>query len=84
MQAEVAGFRKKMATPKAKAVYRRRGLWRSFPTRGSEEKLGLREFRVRGLVKAGLELLWACLTYNVMAWMRLCWTPLPRIEFFTA
>jgi len=32
---------------------------------------GLRKFRVRGLVKAGTELIWACLTYNVMQWLRL-------------
>ena len=28
---------------------------------------------VRGLVKAGSELLWACLTYNIMQWVRLIW-----------
>jgi hypothetical protein len=25
------------------------------------------------MVKAGLELVWACLTYNVMQWIRLRW-----------
>jgi hypothetical protein len=26
-------------------------------------------------VKAGSELLWACLTYNVMQWIRIIWRP---------
>jgi hypothetical protein len=32
-----------------------------------------------------MEVLWASLTYNVMAWIRLCWRPQKAaIEFFTA
>jgi hypothetical protein len=31
-----------------------------------QRELSLRRFRVRGLVKAGSELLWACLTYNIL------------------
>jgi hypothetical protein len=30
-------------------------------------------FRVRGVAKAGSESLWACLTYNIMQWVRLIW-----------
>lgn len=40
-----------------------------------KDKLGLRKFRVRGLIKAGMELVWASLTYNVMQWIRLSWRP---------
>lgn len=84
-RAEVAEFRKKMQTPEAKAIYRQRGPVAEFPNAWIKEKLGLRKFRVRGLVKAGMEVLWASLTYNVMAWIRLCWRPQEAaIEFFTA
>lgn len=84
-RAEVAEFRKKMQTPEARAIYRQRGPVAEFPNAWIKEKLGLRKFRVRGLAKAGMEMLWASLTYNVMAWIRLCWRPvLPKVEFFTA
>lgn len=83
-RAAVAEFRKKMETEEAQALYRQRAPVAEFPNAYLKEKFGLRKFRVRGLVKAGLELLWACLTYNVMAWARLCWRqPRPKIEFFT-
>ena len=73
-----------MQTPEAQAIYRRRGPVAEFPNAWIKEKLGLRKFRVRGLAKAGMELLWATLTYNVMAWIRLCWQPQrAEVEFFT-
>lgn len=82
---EVAQFRKKMETSEAKAIYRQRAPVAEFPNAWLKDKLGLRKFRVRGLAKAGMELLWACLTYNVMTWIRLCRCPAaPKIEFFTA
>ena len=70
---EVAAFRKKMEAPENQAIYRRRGEVAEFPNAWIKEKLRLRKFRVRGLVKAGSELLWACLTYNIMQWVRLAW-----------
>jgi transposase len=70
-QADVAAFRKKMATDEYRAIYRKRGAVAEFPNAWIKEKLGLRKFRVRGIVKAGSELLWACLTYNIMQWVRL-------------
>ena len=72
-QEDVAAFRKKMETEESRAVYRRRGEVAEFPNAWIKEKLGLRKFHVRGLVKAGSELLWACLTYNIMQWKRLKW-----------
>ena len=69
--AEVAAFRKKMETDKYRAIYRKRGAVAEFPNAWIKEKLGLRKFRVRGMVKAGSELLWACLTYNIMQSIRL-------------
>jgi transposase len=74
-QEDVAAFRKKMETEESRAVYRKRGEVAEFPNAWIKEKLGLRKFHVRGLVKAGSELLWACLTYNIMQWERLKWRP---------
>ncbi len=72
-QAEVAAFREKMGTEESKAIYRRRGEVAEFPNAWIKEKLGLRKFRVRGMAKAESELLWACLTYNILQWIRLVW-----------
>jgi len=72
-QAAVAAFRKKMDQAESKAVYRQRGVVAEFPNACIKERHGLRKFRVRGMAKAGMELMWACLTYNVQQWVRLCW-----------
>lgn len=72
-QADVAAFRKKMEEPEYRAIYRKRGEVAEFPNAWIKEKHGLRKFRLRGLIKAGSELLWACLTYNIMQWVRLIW-----------
>jgi transposase len=71
----VVAFLKKMETPQAKEIYRQRGEVAEFPNAWIKEKFGLRQFRLRGLVKAGIETLWACLTYNIKLWIRLCWKP---------
>jgi len=68
---EVEAFNKKMSTEESKAIYKERSPVAEFPNLWIKEKLGLRRFRVRGLVKAGLELLWAALTYNLQHWIRL-------------
>jgi len=72
-RAEVAAFRKKMEEEEYRKIYRKRGEVAEFPNAWIKEKLGLRKFRVRGMVKAGSELLWACLTYNIQQWIRLRW-----------
>jgi hypothetical protein len=73
---DIAAFRKKMETSEYRAIYRKRGEVAEFPNAWIKDKLGLRKFRVRGMVKAGSELLWACLTYNIMQWVRLIgWKP---------
>jgi hypothetical protein len=72
-QADVAAFRQKMEEAEYRAIYKKRGEVAEFPNAWIKEKLGLRKFRVCGLVKAGSELLWACLTYNIMQWVRLIW-----------
>jgi transposase len=69
----VVAFRRKMETPEAQAIYRRRGPAAEFVNAWLKEKIGLRQFRLQGLVKVGMELLWACLTYNIQQWIRLRW-----------
>jgi transposase len=69
----VVAFRRKMETPEAQAIYRRRGPVAEFVNAWLKEKIGLRQFRLQGRIKAGMELLWACLTYNIQQWIRLRW-----------
>jgi len=72
---QVQQFRQKMQTPQAQEIYRQRAPVAEFPNAWIKDKLGLRQFRLRGLDKVGLEALWACLTYNIQQWIRLCWRP---------
>ncbi len=72
---EVAAFQAKMETPEAQAIYKQRAGVAEFPNAWIKDKIGLRQFRLRGLAKVTLEALWACLTYNVSQWIRLCWKP---------
>jgi hypothetical protein len=69
----VAADVEKMKTPEAQAIYRQRKRIAEFPNLWIKERLGLRRFRVRGLLKATGEILWACLTYNIQQWTRLRW-----------
>jgi transposase len=71
--AEVAEFRHKMQSEQARAIYKTRAQVAETPNLWIKAKFGLRQFSVRGLVKVGMEALWACLTYNIRVWMRLCW-----------
>jgi len=70
---EVVAFREKMKTEAAREIYRQRSEVAETPNLWIKEKFGLRQFRVRGLRKAGIETLWACLTYDISLWIRLCW-----------
>ncbi len=69
----VAAFRAKMQTEQAKQIYRQRGPVAEFPNAWIKDKLGLRQFRSRGRPKVTMEAMWACLTYNIQQWIRLCW-----------
>ncbi len=71
----VVAHREKMETEEAKQIYRQRGAVAEFPNAWIKEKIGLRQFRLQGLIKVGMELLWACLAYNIQQWIRLCWRP---------
>lgn len=78
---QVREFTEKMETETAKSIYRQRGAVAEFPNAWIKEKLGLRQFRLRGLLKVRLEVLWAALTYNVQQWIRLSWrTKAPLIQ----
>ncbi len=72
---EIVAFRAKMETPEAQAIYKQRAGVAEFPNAWIKDKIGLRQFRLRGLAKVTLESLWACLTYNICQWIRLCWNP---------
>ena len=72
---EIVAFQAKMETPEAQAIYKQRAGVAEFPNAWIKDKIGLRQFRLRGLAKVTLESLWACLTYNIWQWIRLCWKP---------
>lgn len=71
----MTAFKQKMATPEAQQTYKQRAQVAEFPNAWIKAKIGLRQFRLRGLVKVGMEALWACLTYNIQHWIRLRWRP---------
>jgi hypothetical protein len=72
---EVSAFIAKMETDEAKKIYRQRGEVAEFPNAWIKAKIGLRQFRLRGLIKVGMEIRWAALSYNIKQWIRLCWRP---------
>ncbi len=72
---EIIEFRMKMGTEEAKKIYKQRGAVSEFPNAWIKSKIRLRQFRLRGLLKVEIEALWACLTYNIKQWIRLCWKP---------
>jgi transposase len=72
---EMAAFQAKMETPEAQAIYKQRAGVAEFPNAWIKDKIGLRQFRLRGLVKVTMEAVWVSLTYNICQWIRLCWKP---------
>jgi transposase len=71
----IIAFQEKMKTEEAKALYKKRGPIAEFPNAWIKTKLGLMQFHLRGIVKIGMETIWACLTYNIQQWIRLAWRP---------
>jgi transposase len=65
--AEMTAYRARMGTAEAKTIYKRRGAIAEFPNAECRNR-GLRQFRVRGLVKAKAQALWQVLAFN---WMRM-------------
>jgi transposase len=70
----VKNFLLKMETDEAKQIYRTRSQVAEFPNCWIKTKIGLRQFRLRGMAKAQIESVWASLTYNIQQWLRLCWS----------
>jgi len=73
--AQLAAFEAKMQTEEAQKIYKQRAGVAEFPNAWIKDKFGLRQFRLRAVVKVGVEALWVCLTYNICQWIRLCWKP---------
>lgn len=71
----VKAFRAKMQSEKSKQIYRSRAEIAETPNAWIKATFGLRQFRLRGLRKTGMEAVWACLTYNILQWARLVWKP---------
>src|SRR5262245_50649464 len=71
----MVAFKAKMATDEAQRIYKQRAGVAEFPNAWIKEKIGLRQFRLRGLAKVTREALWVCLTYNLQQWIRLVWRP---------
>jgi len=69
----VDAYIKRMKEAGNQARYKKRGPVAEFPHAWWKDKLGLRQFNVRGLVKVGIEVWWAALTYNIQQWIRLSW-----------
>jgi len=62
-----------MQTEEAKRIYRCRAEIAETPNAWIKATFGLRQFRLRGLLKVGMEAFWACMTYNILQWKRLSW-----------
>lgn len=73
-------FEAKMQTPKAKEIYKKRTEVAEFIFAWLKEKMRLRQFRLRGLVKVTMEITWAAIAYNIRQWLRLVWRPLKLVQ----
>jgi transposase len=69
---EVERFYERMQTEQAAQIRKQRSQLAEFPNAWLKTKIRLRQFRLRGRVKAGMELLWACLAYDLSRAFRLC------------
>jgi transposase len=67
---ELVAYETRMSNAEAQQIYRRRAQVAETPHLWWKAKFGLRQFHVRGLAKAGLELLWVAVTYNVKLLLR--------------
>jgi hypothetical protein len=68
-------FRQKMAAPPAQKQYRRSSRAIEFchawiKSKWIKSQLGLRQFHLSGVAKAQMEVLSACLTYNLQPWIQ--------------
>jgi transposase len=66
----VAEWRQRMATPEAKATYQLRAATSECVNAQARSSHGLRQFRVRGLIKVLCVALWIALTHNLLIWVQ--------------
>jgi transposase len=69
--AATAAFKAKMKTEAAQQIYAQRSRIAEFVHAWIKERCGLRQFRCRGRLKTTMEVLWACLSYNLIRWFAL-------------
>lgn len=67
---EIQQYQQRMELPELQQVYRQRAEVAETPHMWMKAKFGLRQFRVRGLVKVAQEALWAAVTYNILLLLR--------------
>jgi transposase len=79
---EVTDFAQKMLSQEAQDIYKLRGPVAEFPNLWLKEKFKLRRFRLRGIPKVKIELLWASLAYNLKQFFRLLKTA-PQLSLET-
>jgi len=70
MPPAMARLKARMNSEEAKAIYAKRKQVIELVNAWLKAKLGLRQFRLQGLIKNGMELLWACLAFNIRIWLR--------------
>lgn len=66
----VAEWRRRMATPEAKATYQLRAATSECVNAQARSSHGLLQFRVRGLIKVLCAALWIAITHNLLIWVR--------------
>lgn len=71
---EYAAFRQRMALPEYQALYKQRSSVAEFPNADCRNR-GLRQFRVRGLIKAQAVALWHALAFNFIRFLNLKFWP---------
>jgi len=57
-----------MATKRAQEISSQRSRVAEFPHAWIKQRCGLRQFRCRSRLKACMEAIWACLSYNLIRW----------------
>jgi len=72
--AVIERYHAKMETAAAKAIYKQRAPVAEFPHAWLKDKLKWVRLRCRGVVKAQVEALWTCLTYNLQRYFKLSQT----------
>ena len=76
----MTAYRARMGTPAGKAQYQRRAAIAEFPNADCRNR-GLRQFSVRGLVKAKAQTLWHVLAFNLLR-MRNLVCPTRQLSYF--